>query len=56
MTPEQVEDAAARLFEAERSRRQIRLLSLDFPDATMEDAYRVQAALVARKIDAGLKP
>ncbi|RWC59984.1 2-oxo-hept-4-ene-1,7-dioate hydratase [Mesorhizobium sp.] len=56
MTPEQVEDAAARLFEAERSRRQIRLLSLDFPDATMEDAYRVQAALVTRKIDAGLKP
>ncbi|TRC86792.1 2-oxo-hepta-3-ene-1,7-dioic acid hydratase [Mesorhizobium sp. WSM4310] len=56
MTPEQVEDAANRLFEAERSRRQIRLLSLDFPDATMEDAYRVQAALVTRKIEAGLKP
>ena len=56
MTPEQVEDAAARLFEAERSRRQIRLLSLDFPEATMEDAYRVQAALVTRKVDAGLKP
>ncbi|TGP21882.1 2-oxo-hepta-3-ene-1,7-dioic acid hydratase, partial [Mesorhizobium sp. M1D.F.Ca.ET.234.01.1.1] len=46
MTEAQVEDAAARLFEAERERRQIRLLSLDFPQATMDDAYRVQAALV----------
>ena len=35
MIPEQVEDAATRLYEAERNRRQIRLLSLDFPDATM---------------------
>ena len=56
MTPGEIEDAAARLFEAERSRRQIRLLSLDFPDATMDDAYRVQAALVARKVAAGGRP
>ena len=56
MTPDQIEDAAARLFEAERSRRQIGLLSLDFPDATMDDAYRVQAALVARKAAAGGTP
>ena len=54
MTPDQVEDAAARLFEAERDRRQIRLLSLDFPEATMDDAYLVQAALVKRKIASGL--
>lgn len=54
MTPEQVEDAAARLFEAERDRRQIRLLSLDFPGATMDDAYLVQAALVKRKVASGL--
>ncbi|WP_457152783.1 2-oxo-hept-4-ene-1,7-dioate hydratase [Mesorhizobium sp. P5_C1] len=54
MTPEQVEDAAAQLFEAERNRRQIRLLSLDFPDATMDDAYLVQAALVKRKVASGL--
>ncbi len=53
MTREEIEDAAARLFEAERSRRQIRLLSLDFPNATMDDAYKVQAALVARKRAAG---
>lgn len=56
MTPDQIEDAAARLFDAERDRRQIRLLSLDFPEATMDDAYRVQAALVRRKIASGLKP
>ena len=54
MTEAQVEDAAARLFEAERERRQIRLLSLDFPQATMDDAYRVQAALVKRKVASGL--
>ena len=54
MTETQVEDAAARLFEAERNRRQIRLLSLDFPGATMDDAYLVQAALVKRKIASGL--
>lgn len=54
MTESQVEDAAQRLFEAERDRRQISLLSLDFPQATMDDAYRVQAALVKRKVASGL--
>ena len=54
MTARQVEDAAERLFEAERNRLQIRLLSLDFPEATMDDAYRVQAALVRRKAASGL--
>lgn len=54
MTQGQVEDAAARLYEAEHNRLQIRLLSLDFPEATMDDAYRVQAALVKRKLAAGL--
>lgn len=54
LTPDQIDDAATRLFEAERSRRQIRLLSLDFPGATMDDAYQVQAALVKRKLASGL--
>ncbi|HEY4200657.1 MAG TPA: 2-oxo-hepta-3-ene-1,7-dioic acid hydratase [Devosiaceae bacterium] len=53
MNPHQIEDAAERLFEAERARKQIRLLSLDFPDASMNDAYAVQAALVKRKAEAG---
>ncbi|THF57821.1 2-oxo-hept-4-ene-1,7-dioate hydratase [Ollibium composti] len=55
MTPDQIEDAARRLFEAEKDRKQIRLLSLDFPGATMDDAYAVQAALVKRKQASGLK-
>jgi 2-oxo-hept-3-ene-1,7-dioate hydratase len=55
LTPAQIEDAAKRLFEAEQIRKQIRLLSLDFPDATMDDAYAVQAALVKHKQAAGLK-
>jgi 2-oxo-hept-3-ene-1,7-dioate hydratase len=55
MSPDQIEDAAQRLFEAEKDRKQIRLLSLDFPGATMDDAYAVQAALVKRKQASGLK-
>ncbi len=54
MTEREVEDAAQRLLEAERDRRQIGLLSLDFPEATMDDAYRVQTALVKRKAASGL--
>jgi 2-oxo-hept-3-ene-1,7-dioate hydratase len=55
MSPDQIEDAARRLFEAEKDRKQIRLLSLDFPGTTMDDAYAVQAALVKRKQASGLK-
>jgi 2-oxo-hept-3-ene-1,7-dioate hydratase len=55
MTPDQIEDAAQRLFQAEKNGRQIRLLSLDFPGATMDDAYAVQAALVKHKEKGGLK-
>ena len=42
----QVADAAQRLFEAARTREPIRQLSLQYPDMTIEDAYRVQRALV----------
>jgi 2-oxo-hept-3-ene-1,7-dioate hydratase len=55
LTSAQIENAAQRLFDAEQARKQIRLLSLDFPDATMDDAYAVQAVLVKRKQAAGLK-
>ena len=44
MTPEQHLEAARRLDEAERTRRQIRMISLDHPDMTMADAYAVQSA------------
>ena len=55
MTPDDIETAAGRLFEAERSGKQIGLLSLAHPTATMDDGYLVQAALVKRKIASGLK-
>lgn len=48
-----VTDAARRLLAAERSRQPIRQLSLQYPEMTVEDAYRVQRALVAAKIAAG---
>ena len=48
MTPEQQQAAAATLFEAERTGRQIGLLSRAYPGVTLDDAYAVQAALVRR--------
>lgn len=45
--------AARRLDEAERTRRQVRMISLDHPGMTMEDAYRVQKAWVDLKLAAG---
>ena len=48
-----VTDAARRLLAAERSRQPIRQLSLQYPDMTIEDAYRVQRALTAAKLAEG---
>jgi len=53
MTPEEIEAAAARLDEAERTGRQIGLLSGAHLDMDLDDAYAVQAAWVARKLAAG---
>lgn len=53
MTPEQAIQAAEALFQAEQTGQQIGLLSLAYPGMTMDDAYAVQAALVARKLAAG---
>jgi 2-oxo-hept-3-ene-1,7-dioate hydratase len=44
MTPQEHAEAARRLDEAERTRRPIRMISLDHPGMTMADAYAVQAA------------
>jgi 2-oxo-hept-3-ene-1,7-dioate hydratase len=49
----QVADAARRLLEAARTREPIRQLSLQYPDMTIEDAYRVQRALVALRTAGG---
>lgn len=53
MTPEQISAAAEALFRAEATGRQIGLLSLAHPGMTMDDAYAVQKALVARRMAAG---
>ncbi len=53
MTPDEIEAAAEALFAAEREGRQIGLLSLAHPGMTLDEAYAVQAALVARKRAAG---
>ena len=53
MTPDQIQAAAKALFDADTTRQQIGLLSLRYPGMSMDDAYAVQAALVARKMAAG---
>lgn len=55
MTPDQIEEAAEALFHAEQRRQQVGVLSLKYPDAGLDDAYAVQAALVRRKRAAGAK-
>ncbi len=53
LTPDQIARAASDLIGAEASGRQIGLLSVRHPGMTMDDAYAVQAALVAGKIASG---
>ncbi len=49
LTDSEVNDAAADLHNAEVTRRQIGLLSLRYPSLNMDDAYRIQAALIEHK-------
>lgn len=53
MTPADIASAARRLDEAERTRNQIRMLSLDHPGMDMADAYAVQKAWIDLKLAAG---
>lgn len=53
LTDAQVEDCAARLLSAEASGEQIGLLSLQYPDLDMNDAYRIQARILAQKVTSG---
>ena len=53
LTPDEILSAARRLDEAERTRKQIRMLSLDHPGMDMADAYAVQKAWIDLKIAAG---
>lgn len=53
LSNDEISAAALSLDEAERTRRQTGLMSLRFPQMTMDDAYAVQAAWVERKRAAG---
>ncbi len=53
MTPDQIEAEAEALFAAECTGRQRGLISLLHPGAGLDQAYAIQAALVARKMAAG---
>ena len=55
MTPQDIQAAAETLFYAEKTGQQCGLLSLAHPGMTLDNAYAVQAALVARKRAAGAK-
>lgn len=53
LTDQQVALAAQELDRAEKTRTQMRQLSLTYPDMTIADAYRVQKAWVDLKVAAG---
>ena len=55
LTDEQIQDAARRFDEAERTRRQMRPLTFDYPDMDMVDAHAVQDAWVAMKLARGAR-
>jgi 2-oxo-hept-3-ene-1,7-dioate hydratase len=50
-----IESTARRFHEAEKTRQQIRQISLDYPDITIPDAYAIQKAWVDMKIAEGRK-
>lgn len=49
LTPAEIDEAASGLFEAEKNRKQIGLLSARHPDFDMDDAYAIQKAFCAHK-------
>ena len=55
LTTDQIAESARRLDEAERTRTQIRQLSLDFPSMTIDDGYAIQRTWVDAKIEGGQK-
>ncbi len=55
MTPESISACAETLFAAEQCRKQRGLISAAHPDATLDDAYAIQSALVAKKLATGAR-
>lgn len=56
MTPEDYRTAGEALFRAEQTGTQIPLLSQQFPDMDLDDAYAVQAHVLAAREQAGFRP
>ena len=56
LTQEQVQDAALRLHQAERERKQITPLTLRYPKLCMPDAYAIQKAWLDIKLSEGQRP
>lgn len=48
-----IKQTARRLHQAEQERQQIRQISLDYPEITIEDAYAIQRSWVAMKVAEG---
>jgi 2-oxo-hept-3-ene-1,7-dioate hydratase len=53
LSKDDIRFAAQRLHQAEKSRKQIRQLSLDHPGITLEDAYAIQKAWIEIKLGEG---
>src|SRR5712672_1095683 len=53
LTKDDIRRAAERLHQAEKTRQQIRQLSLEFPAITIEDAYAIQKAWIEIKVAEG---
>ncbi|HEY8905657.1 MAG TPA: 2-oxo-hepta-3-ene-1,7-dioic acid hydratase [Rhodoferax sp.] len=55
LSQEIIADAARSLHQAEKSRQQIRQISLDHPEITIPDAYAIQKEWIRLKLDEGRK-
>src|SRR5665647_506441 len=53
LSADQIRSAAERLHQAEKTRQQIRQLSLEFPGITIADAYAIQQAWIELKVAEG---
>jgi 2-oxo-hept-3-ene-1,7-dioate hydratase len=53
LSSDQIRSSAERLDRAERTRTQIRQLSVEFPDITIADAYAIQTAWIEIKVAGG---
>ena len=53
LSNDQIKEAANNLFNAEKEKRKIGLLSVLYEDIDMEDAYKIQDALVEKKVQSG---